>query len=126
MEKSDITIHYSKLSKIFFALSLLVTITPILVYVIMGFCEAEVKQKLTLGLTVFIALILLIVNTIMKYHIRSTLWVLVLGIYFCLDNILPLLLCVAIGTILDEFIFTPLHKSYKSKAKINLEIDRRM
>lgn len=125
MTKSPTTKHFSHLSKFYGILSILLTAGPVITYVIMGFCQAEVKQKLTLGITTVIAVLLLVVNIIFKYHIRSVLWILVLGIYFCLKDILPLLLCVAIGTILDEFVVTPLHKSYKEKSKINKEIDRR-
>ena len=56
---------------------------------------------------------------------RSTIWILLLGIYICLDNIMPVLLTIAIGTITDELILTPLHKKYKQLAIINSEIDKR-
>lgn len=39
---------------------------------------------------------------------------------------MPLLLIVAVGTILDEFLLTPLHKHFKNKATINREIDKRL
>lgn len=124
--KSDVTIKYRKLSALFFWLSLLVTVVPVLVYAVMGFCKGEVHEKVTLGITLIVAAILVVINIVFKYHIRSVLWILVLGIYFCIDKIMPLLLLVAVGTILDEFILTPLHKSFKSKAKINREIDKRI
>lgn len=124
--KSDITKKYTTLSRLFGILSLIVTIVPILVYVGIGFANGDISQKVTLGFTFMIAIILLLVNIIFKFHIRSVLWILVLGIYFCLKDILPLLLILAIGTILDEFILSPLHKSFKSKAKINREIDKRI
>lgn len=122
---SDITKKYRRLSIIFAILSISVTILPVVYYVVLGFIEGGIKQKATLGMTVTVALILTVVNIIFKKHIRSTIWILVLGIFICLKNILPLLLILAIGTILDEFVFTPLHKSYKEKAAINKEIDKR-
>lgn len=126
VQKSDITKKYQKLSHLFNFLSVFITVVPIVVYIVLGFINGEVQQKLTLGVTVTIAMLLTVVNVVFKYHMRSAIWVLVLGIYFCLKDIMPLLLLVAVSTILDEFILTPLHKSYKSKAKINKEIDRRM
>lgn len=122
---SDITKKYTKLSHLFATLSIVLTIFPIFVYVILAFAKGQVQQKMTLGITVTISLLLVAINMVFKYHLRSTLWILTLGIYFCIDNIMPLLLMVAIGTIVDEFILTPLHKSYKSKANINKEIDKR-
>lgn len=120
------TRKYKTLSILFLALSILVLVAPLAYYSIVGFIEGETTEKFTLGLTFVIASILFVINILFKFHIRSTIWVLVLGIYFCLDNILPLIFMVAIGNILDEFLFTPLHKHYKSKASINKEIDKRI
>lgn len=123
--KSDITKKYQRLSILFQCLSIIVLVGPLAYYTILGFVNGEVTEKFTLGVTFVIAAILFIVNILFKYHIRSIIWILVLGIYFCISNILPLLLMVAIGTIVDEFILTPLHKSYKNKCTINREIDKR-
>ena len=125
MTKSDITKKYQRLSILFHAFSIIVLVAPLAYYTILGFINGETTEKFTLGITFFTAVILLIINVLFKYHIRSTLWILVLGIYFCMDNILPLLFMVAIGTILDEFVLTPLYKSYKNKYTINKEIDKR-
>ena len=125
MAKSDITKKYQRLAILFQALSILVLIAPLAYYTIYGFINGEVTEKLTLGVTFVVACILLVINVLFKYHIRSTIWILVLGIYFCIDSIMPLLLMVAIGTILDEFVLTPLYKSYKNKCTINKEIDKR-
>lgn len=123
---SEVTKKYSRLSKLFAFLSIMLTAAPVVVYLIIAFYNGAVHEKITLGITFIIAALLTIINLILKFHIRSILWIVILGIYFCLDNIMPLLLIVAIGTILDEFIITPLHKSFKSKANINKEIDKRI
>lgn len=123
---SNITKKYTNLYWLFRSISFLVLIVPLIVYGVKGFIEGDVTEKFTLGMTISIAAILVALNILFKYHIRSTIWIIVLGIYFCIDNIMPLLLCIAIGTILDEFIFTPLYKSYKNKATINKEIDKRV
>lgn len=125
MAKSDITKKYQRLAILFHALSILILVAPLAYYTIYGFINGEVTEKLTLGITFVIACILLVINVLFKYHIRSTIWILVLGIYFCIDSIMPLLLMVAIGTILDEFVLTPLYKSYHNKCTINKEIDKR-
>lgn len=122
---SEVTRKYQRLYLLFFSLSMMILTVPVVVYVIIAFVQGEVHEKLTLGTTVVIALILTVINMLCKFHIRSILWIVVLGIYFCIDNILPLLLMVAIGTILDEFVLTPLYKKYKAKATINKEIDKR-
>lgn len=124
--KSDVTKKYQTLSALFFWLSIIVTVVPVIVYAGVGFYNGDIKEKITLGVTLIIAIILVVINLVFKFHIRSSIWIVIVGIYFCLDNIMPLLFMVAASTMLDEFLFTPLHKSYKSKAKINREIDKRL
>jgi len=126
MAQSQITRKYANLSILFGCLSFLVLTAPIIYYAVLAFINGETTEKFTLGITFVMAAIFLSINVIFKYHIRSTIWVVVLGIYCCLDNIQMLLIMVAVGTILDEFIFSPLHKSYKQKAGINREIDKRI
>ena len=123
---SDITKRYKLKALIFQCLSTLVLAAPIIYYTILGFINGETTEKFTLGITFVMAAIMFSINILFKHHIRSTLWVIVLGIYLCLDNIQALLIMVAIGTILDEFLLTPLYKSYKNKANINREIDKRL
>lgn len=49
-----------------------------------------------------------------------------IGLYVAVDNIIPLLIMLAVTTIIDEFILTPLARHYKAKYTINKEIDNRM
>ena len=126
MAQSQITRKYANLSLLFGILSFLVFSAPLVYYAVLAFINGETTEKFTLGLCFVMAAIFLAINVIFKYHIRSTIWVVVLGVYFCLDDIQVLLIMVAVGTILDEFILTPLHKSYKQKAGINREIDKRI
>ena len=125
MAKSEITKKYHRLFILLRTLSVIVILAPMMYYVIRGFIEGETTEKLTLTGTFFIAIILTAVNVLFKYSIRSTLWIIVLGIYSCIENIMPLLLMIAIGTIFDEFLLTPLYKSYHAKCTINKEIDKR-
>lgn len=124
--KSDETKKYTTLYWIFLSLSVMVTILPILIYCGIGFAAGEVHAKLVLGIALTAALLLTVVNIILKWHMRSIVWIAVLGIYYCLGNIMVLLIIVAVGTILDEFLFTPLYKHYHAKVKINKEIDKRI
>lgn len=123
---SQITKKYKALSTIFFLLSIMITIFPLGFYIIKAFSEGTAMEKLSLGCFATVALILVIVNLIFKLHLRSAIWLLVIGIYIAIDFIMPLLIMVAIGTIVDEFVFSPLHKHFKNKASINAEIDKRL
>lgn len=114
------------LSIITFVFSFSVTVLPLCVYTVIGFVQGSVHEKLTLGITLIIAFILVGINVVFKLHIRSVLWIIVLGVYFCLDNIMPLLLMVAIGTVLDEAVLTPLHRKFRMRYLTNKEIDKRL
>ena len=106
-------------------LSFTLTVLPVIIYTIMGFIDGSIGEKLSLGICVILALIFVLINVMFKYHIRSTLWVLLIGIYVCIDNIIPLLIIMATTTIIDEFALVPLINKYKNKYTINKEIDLR-
>jgi len=111
---------------IFFkTLSICLTFLPLVIYVIIAFVKGVPMEKFTMGCMVTLALIFVALNVIMKYNIRSTVWVLILGIYLCLDNITPLLIIMAVSTILDEFVVSKLAVKYKNQFVINKEIDKR-
>lgn len=114
-----------RLSRLFGFLSFICVSLPILIFLVLAFVNGSVASQTTLGITFIIAIILTLINVIFKYHLRCTLWILLLGIYASLGNILNLLIIMAITTCLDEFAFTPLHIHYKNKYIINKEIDKR-
>lgn len=124
---SKLTKKYKRLYHIFSVISMLIMFLPLFVFICKGYAEAEsVTRKAGLTCCISLALILTFLNIILKYSIRSTIWILLLGVYACLDNILVLILLIAISTIIDEFLLTPLKKSFKSKYTINKEIDKRL
>ena len=106
-------------------LSFTLTVLPVIIYTIKGFMDGSIGEKVSLGICVILALMFMLINVMFKYHIRSTLWVLLIGIYVCIDNIIPLLIIMAATTIIDEFVLVPLINKYKNKYIINKEIDLR-
>lgn len=125
MKSSTTTKKYKRLSKLFGILSILCTVAPVAYFTVQALIQGEVREKVTLGCTLLVCLILVALNTIKKQNLRSPVYLMILGIYMCLDNLLSLFLIMALTTMTDEFIFTPLHKSFRNKAIINREIDRR-
>ena len=119
------TQKYKFRARIFWLLSFIATICPMLIFLVRAFIVGEAHQKLVLGILCIAAIILTVVNVLLKMNIRSTIWLLLLGIYMVIEYIMPLLLCVAIGTIIDEFVFTPLYKKYKRQYQTHKEIDKR-
>lgn len=123
---SKVTKKYKMLYRTFHLASILVLITPLTYYLVLAVMNAEVVQKVSLGIMFSMACVLSILNIAFKKHYRSAIWIMLLGIFMCLDKILPLVIMLAVATILDEFILTPLYKKYREKCVINGEIDRRI
>lgn len=119
------TEKYKKLYNSFRILSVAVTLGPLCVYFVIAFIRATTVYKLAVGSTLAIVLILTLVNLIGKYHLRSPLFLLLIGIYTGLGTILTPLYITTVGVVLDEFIFTPAVKKYKQLYTINKEIDKR-
>ena len=119
------TNKYKNIYKTFKLLSWAVTILPLVVYFVIAFSKAEIVHKLAIGSMLTIVLILTVINVIGKLQLRSPLFLLLIGIYFGLGQILTPLVITTCGVVLDEFIFTPLYKKYKQLYIINKEIDKR-
>ena len=110
---------------LFCILSILLNFFPIAFYFAKALMVADTKEKLILGITFFCALILTLLNAIGKLNYRSVMWIIFLGIYQAVSDLMPLILMLACCTIIDEFIISPLHRRYKDLYTINREIDKR-
>lgn len=123
---SDITKKYRTGYWILTVLSWLLTLGPLVGYIIYSFIVSGTIEKVSLATIVFVAIVLTAISIIFKKHIRSTVFLLILGIYLAIEKITVMLIIISICTIIDEFIITPLQKSYHSKLVCNKEIDKRM
>lgn len=122
---SEITKKYRVGYWLTLVLSWVIVWTPLLYYTVLGFVNGTAGEKFGLGLMLILALVLTAFNLLMKLHLRCVVWVLVLGICFCLNEIMTLLVMVAVTSIIDELVITPLNKYCKTKLTINKEIDKR-
>lgn len=120
------TKHYFKLMIIFLLLSWFCILGPMLFFFGRAFVVGDTTQKTTMGITFMIAAILFGINLIMKSHLRSVLWVLLLGVFVVMDHYLLIIIVFAISCFLEELIFSPLYRHYKAKTMINKEIDKRI
>lgn len=110
-----------------FALSLLLNICPLAVYTIQALLQGQlVYQKVALTMTVFVVLIMTIISIINKITLKSRLWIILIGLYLCLGEILTPLIIIAVCQIVDEVIVHPLKGHYKNKLTISKEIDKRL
>lgn len=122
------TEQYKKAYISFFIISIALNFLPLFIYIIMGYVDVNVEEskKVVLSFTLIAAIVLAVYNLLAKKHLRSVIWILLLGVYYAIQKIELLLLLMAICTIIDEFIVEPLVKHYKFKYKANKEIDGRM
>ena len=125
-EMSEVTKKYKTQYIIAKILSILLNVGPLLYYVILGFSVAEPVKRVVLSLTAIGAIIFTLISVTFKLHIRSTMFLLMLGIHCCIDNITGLIIVMAATTLLDELITTPMCKYCKNKFSINREIDKRL
>lgn len=109
-------------------LDFIILVIPTVVYVVMGIIAEgrAVYEKVTLISAVFIAIILLLFNVLMKKHLRSPIWIILIGIYAALDNIMPLIIMIAASSIIDELFLTPIIKRMKVEVISNKTIDKRL
>lgn len=126
MKKSPRTKHMQRMSRITGILSFLLMVGPVIFFFVqsMLYC-AEIKQKLVMGFIFTCALIMSICNILMKYKPRSPFWLLLLGLQYTLNKIEIVIIVMAITTIIDECVISPLHRYTKRTASTNKEIDRR-
>lgn len=122
------TEQYKKAYLALFITSLALNFLPLFIYIIMGYVNVEIEEskKVVLSFTLIAAIVLSVYNLLAKKHLRSVVWILLLGVYYAVQKIELLLLLMAICTIIDEFVVEPLVKKYKFKYKANKEIDDRM
>lgn len=108
-------------------LSLLLSIGPLIVYSTLALTNAQcdTSDKCILLSMLSIGTILSLVCIINKYTPRCRIWLVIIGLYLCLDSILGCILVIAITQVLDELIVAPIARRYREKLRINKEIDKR-
>lgn len=112
---------------IFFTImSTLLNIAPALVFTIMAYASGEATvTKIGLSCTLLIILVLSGIAIINKVAMRSRLWILLIGLWLCLDTIMIPLIVIAGCQVADELIVCPLRQYYKTRYTINREFDKR-
>lgn len=108
-------------------LDALILILPLAITIGFAYANnvAPTHQKVALTGCIAIAVILTIFNIITKRHLRSPIWILVIGLYCIVNNLLPLIITLACATVVDEFILSPLITHFKTKLIADKAIDRR-
>lgn len=116
---------YRTLYWVFNIFHILLNVAPLITFCIMAYLESDlVLEKVCLSMTVLVVVILTAVTFINHVAMKSRLWILLIGLYFCLDFIVLPLVVIAICQVLDELIVHPISQHYKLKLTIRKEIER--
>ena len=102
---------------------------PVIVYVIIALCDEGVTTvgKVSVVGTVAVAAILALFNIIAQKRLRCPIWIVLIGLYIAIrDYLLPLVIILAVVSICDDLILTPLISYYLSKLIANKAIDARL
>ena len=115
------------IAKILTLFSLLLSFGPLLVYLALSYSSAVATPvgKITLTAMLGVSVILSFVCLLNKYTPRCRLWLILIGLYMCLDSFIGCILVLAITQCVDELVVSPLARHYRNLHRINREIDRR-
>lgn len=120
------TQKYKLLKNLFLTISILLTIGPGLVFLCMAYNnDTAIINKFTLSMMLLVIAIMTIVAISQKIVLRSRLWILLIGLWMCLDHFIVPLIVIGICQILDELIISPLYNHYKNIYRTNKVIDER-
>ena len=118
-----------KYRKYYWALTIaswLIVFGPLVGYIIYGYIISNTIQKVTLTTTIMAAVVMTVISILFKKNVRSTIFILILGIYVAISKIQVLIIILCVTTMLDEFLISPAQKACKAKLTINKEIDQRL
>ena len=102
---------------------------PLIIYIGIALSsgEAIVAQKVAVVSTTMIALILSIFNVLSQKRLRCPIWIILIGLFVAVrDYLMPLIIILAITSVLDDLVFTPLISYYKTKLVANKAMDERL
>lgn len=128
MAASEFTKSCRRKLWLFRILDWLCLITPILIYVIIALSNDGIKvgYKVTLMSMLIIAIILCVVNVLAQKRLRCPIWIILIGLYVAMrDYLMPLIIILAVVSILDDLVFTPLIHYYYTKTVASKTIDQR-
>lgn len=102
---------------------------PLIIYIIVALVngEAVVAQKVAVVSTAMIALMLTAFNVLSQKKLRCPIWIVLIGLFVAIrDYLMPLIIILAITSILDDLVFTPLISYYRTKLIANKAMDERL
>lgn len=94
-------------------ISAILMVAPVSFYTLKYMITGElVKHKVTIAVTVFIVMVMTVISLMNKFTFRSKIWIIMIGLYVALGNIITPMIVIGSCQIVDEIIVTPLHRYY--------------
>lgn len=102
---------------------------PLIIYVIIALSKDGIvsSAKVAVVGSVIVALLLTTFNVIAQKRLRCPIWIILIGLMIAIQKLLlPLIVMLAITSVLDDFVFTPAITYYKTKLIANKVADERL
>lgn len=102
---------------------------PVIIYVGIALFSDGVLAvgRVSVVTSIFIAAVLSVFNVIAQKRMRCPIWIILIGLYVAIKEwLLPLIIILAVTSVLDDLVFTPLISHYTARAKASKLIDDRM
>ena len=102
---------------------------PLIVYIGIALAsnQAIVAQKVAVVSTTMVALILSVFNVISQKKLRCPIWIILIGLFVAVrDYLMPLIIILAVTSVLDDLVFSPIISYYRTKLIANKAMDERL
>lgn len=102
---------------------------PLIIYIIVALSKDGIASSAKVAVvgSVMVALILTAFNVISQKRLRCPIWIILIGLMVAIRQLLlPLIIMLAVTSVLDDFIFTPAIGYYKTKLIANKAMDERL
>lgn len=113
---------------IFRIIDFLILVAPFIVYLVIALSNENAGNMKKFALTGFtaLALILVIINIFLQKKKTSPRWLMILGLYICIKELLmPLIITLAVVSVLDDFVLTPLINHFRMELIASKTYDKR-
>lgn len=101
---------------------------PLIIYLIIAVANSEtpVSARIALVACIMISGVLALLNAMTKVKLRSPRWIILVGLYIAVQEmLLPLIIIMGVTTIADDFFFGPLITHYRTTLIASKTFDAR-
>lgn len=121
-------VNYRKLW-LYRIIDVILLLVPLIAYFFLAISSGQVTTagKVTLVGTVAIALVLVVFNVIAQKRLRCPIWIVLIGFFVAIrDWLLPLIIVLAVVSVIDDLVLTPIISYYRGKVIAHRAMDERL